>query len=438
MITFVVLAVASLVIMIKPWWGMIMIMAMLYFPLLPNIQFGIWEASPTAPLFLLLALRSLPVASRFGKRWAAVRYQWMLAGLGIVFLLVILLSQNLETSLSLLPNLFIYIVILFTCLVFVRSPAQLVGIVKVIILLTLLLSIWRVELKMFRGILGLPSLSINGAIFNFHPAFALSLVVLLVRGKTFSMFWRFMAVLLITSIVYHGLLYQSRAGWLAWVVMLTVFIFRMRLGRTVRLILIIGVAVVFAVTQFSDVLETNWLSTQTAWQAFVSEDADLAYDSGDRGRIVLQEAALEFFKVRPFTGWGPGVYRISSREQYLPIVGSGAAGSVFNAWLLSLADMGLLTTLLIMGLFLTPIWIVWRSPVKKQDEISILCFGFAVGVVGLVVHLFFIDLLYSFVYFIVGLALAATEVLRRQMNVKQDIERYAQNAPRVPLSRSRI
>lgn len=146
----------------------------------------------------------------------------------------------------------------------VNSPQKLVTIAKAELILAAFLSIWRVELRPLRLIFGLPSLGINGAVFGFHPAIALSLVILLLPGTLFSRRWRWFAGLTLFSLVTHGLQYQTRAGWLAWMVVALVLFARLRERRWLSFgALIVAFGAVSSVL-YADIVAENWANTRFA------------------------------------------------------------------------------------------------------------------------------------------------------------------------------
>lgn len=395
----------------RPLAGLILVMAFFYFPLLPSIALGPWEGSVTAFPLAALGIHTLmqtkrPTSGSLLAGWQRA----LLVGLGMAFLLSTGASVSYGQSVRLLPNLLLYLLTLFATMTIVNSPQKLVTIAKAELVFAALLSTWRVELRPLRHIFGLPSLGINGAVFGFHPAIALSLIILIMPGTLFSRRWRWFAGLTLFSLVVHGLQYQTRAGWLAWMVVALVLFARLRGRRWFSFgVLIVALGAVSSVL-YADIVAENWANTRFAIEAFVGKDPELATQSGDNLRVERFEAGWDMFLERPVLGWGPNQYhsQIFSRR----VAGDRhEGGGAFNSWLIYLVDFGLLGTSLVMATFVLPLLLTWRAlGAHRSNETVFLAFGFALGALALSVHLFFIDLPYSFAWFHAGLALAAARV----------------------------
>lgn len=410
-ITVFIAPLLLLFVVARPLGGLILIMAFLYFPLLPSIALGPWEGSVTAFPLAALGIHTLMQTKRPATGQLLAGWQWaLLAGLGVAFLLSTAASVSYSQSVRLLPNLLLYLLTLFATMTIVNSPQKLVTIAKAELILAAFLSIWRVELRPLRLVFDLPSLGINGAVFGFHPAIALSLVILLLPGTLFSRRWRWFAGLTLFSLVTHGLQYQTRAGWLAWMVVALVLFARLRGRRWLSFgALIVAFGAVSSVL-YADIVAENWANTRFAIQAFVGENPDLATQSGDDLRVQRFEAGKGMFLERPVLGWGPNQYH--SQVILRKVVGDRNVGAgAFNSWLIYLVDFGIVGTALAMAAFVLPLLILWRAlGAQRSNEAVFLAFGFALGALALTVHLFFIDLPYSFAWFHAGLALAAARI----------------------------
>ncbi len=410
-ITVLLAPLLLLFVVARPLGGLILIMALLYFPLLPSIALGPWEGSVTAFPLVALGIHTLMQTKRPASGPLLVRWQWtLLIGLAVAFLLSTGASVSYSQSVRLLPNLVLYLLILFATMAIINTPQKLVTIAKAELILAAILSIWRVELRPLRLIFGLPSLGINGAVFAFHPAIALSLVVLLMPGSLFSWRWRWFAGATLFSLVAHGMQYQTRAGWLAWVVIVLVLFARLRGKRWMSFsVLIVALGVVLSVL-YADIVMENWTNTRLAVQAFVEQRSEKTKQSGDDLRVQRFEAGWAMFLERPVLGWGPNQYH--SQILLRKVAGDRNEGAgAFNSWLIYLVDFGIVGTVLVMVAFLLPLFIIWRAlGAHRSNETVYLTFGFALGALALTVHLFFIDLPYSFAWIHAGLALTAARI----------------------------
>lgn len=395
----------------RPLGGLILVMAFLYFPLLPSIALGPWEGSVTAFPLAALGIHTLMQTKRPASGPLLAGWQWaLLIGLGLAFLLSTVGSPSYAQSVRLLPNLVLYLLILFATMTLINTPQKLVTIAKAELVLAAVLSIWRVELRPLRVIFGLPSLGINGAVFGFHPAIALSLIILLMPGSLFSRRWRWFAGLTLFSLVTHGLQYQTRAGWLAWMVVALVLFARLRGRRWLSFgTLIVAFGAVSSVL-YADIVAENWANTRFAIQAFIEQRPEETKQSGDDLRVQRFEAGWDMFLERPVLGWGPNQYH--SQILLRKVAGDRSKGAgAFNSWLIYLVDFGVVGTALAMAAFMLPLFVTWRAlGAQRSNEAVFLAFGFALGALALTVHLFFIDLPYSFAWFHAGLALAAAQI----------------------------
>lgn len=408
----------------KPMVGLFFVMGLLYFPLLPAVSLGPWEGSVTALPLLVLGVHGLVQPRRSAARSLLSRWQAaLLVGLGGAFLLSTLGSTSFGQSFRLLPNLAIYLATLLATMTIINTPEKLIRIAKITLILAAFLSVWRIELRPLRTFLGLPSLGINGAVFAFHPAVTLSLLILLTPGTMFSLAWRGFAGITLFSLAAHSLLLQTRGSWLAWaVVLLVLFLYshgrqRAALGRLLVVFGLVG-AVLYA-----DIVVENWSNTLNAITAFVERRPGLVTQSGDELRVQRFEAGWDMFLEKPLLGWGPNQYhsQILSRK----IAGDRSTGEgAFNSWLITLVDFGILGTSLTLIVFSLPVLLVGRTiRSHPTNEAVRLAFGFALGALALATHLFFIDLLYSFAWFYAGLALAAAQISMEA--VAQKSERLA-------------
>lgn len=408
---------AMIFVFLRPYAGLVLLLLALYFPLLPNVPLGPLAISPTSMLafglFLTALNRKCKDTSLCLARWQVILL-WLL---GIALLFSTLFSDSLRDSLLMLPNLVIYLLLLYIFMALVRTSAQLWEMARLVLILGFVLSIWRVELRPLRLLLGLPSLGINGAAFAFHPAVAVALVLTVMPGlgKIVSRGWRIFAWLTLFSLVFHGFLYETRAAWLVW----SVFALLLGLQAPTRARLVLAfVVVAFAgvsFIMFADRIEANLEQTHLTVAAAVGTETGYRnVNSDDLIRLLARDAGLRMFEERPVVGWGPNAY-IRLKPSFVAYNGKEARlPGAFNAWLIALVEWGLVGASIAAFIFLLPIGLSWKYIRQGSMLTYRLAFAFALGVLGLSIHLLFIDLLYSFAWAHVGLALASARFALEQ------------------------
>lgn len=419
----VALGLAGFLMMIaRPMFGLGLMLAVLYFPVFPTVPFGPLEFSASTLMVVGMTISAL-IKIRRSRVNPLARWQWGgLLALGAVFLLATLFSASPSASLRFFPNLVIYLLILFSIMNLVDTPKKLWDLARLSIVLGFVLSIWRTELGPLRGLLGLPSLGINGAVFTFHPAVALILVILTfpALGKQFSTIWKLFAVLALLSLILHAVLLETRSAWLAWSALAILVLLRANSrGRMVMAALALAMAAVVGI-YFRETVSTNLSETRnTMGVMFEQEEAPVL--SGDLVRIHAREAGWRMFKERPILGWGPNQFNTLKPIYITARTKEARNPGAFNAWLIYLAEMGLVTTVVAAAIFLLPLVIVWRAFRDGHNHPLVpLAFGFALGAVAVGIHLLFVDLFFSFAWAQAALALAAARLAQARENFPAD------------------
>ena len=400
-----------LVALARPNLGIALLWVTLFFNVFPTVSVGSLEFSGSTLLVIGLFLRAI-APGRLKARYPLASWQSvLLVALGLVFFLSTLTSDYFTMSLRFVPNLVIYWMLLFALMKLVRSSEQLWRIASLIMVLGFVLSLWRVELRPIRVMFGLPSLGINGAVFEFHLAVAIALVTgIMLTKEMVSGKWRLFSWLALLSLFYHGLLYQTRAGWLAWVGM--IFAIGLQARSRSRIALIAGAAslVALGLVVFADTIDANLAQSRITAEAFLGEQSYSTVASDDLIRLVARDAGWHMFLQRPILGWGSNSYS-RLKPAFVNYKGREANDpGAFNAWLIALVEWGIMGTAVVALIFLLPIWLSMRSLKKVQDKTTLLAFAFSLGTLGIAIHLFFIDLLYSFAFATAGLALAAARI----------------------------
>jgi O-antigen ligase len=389
----------------------IIILAMLYFPLLPSISIGPFEASATAvPILVLAGMAFLKLRQKTSVPQFTGWQKTLLSFLALSFVLASIFTSSMRVTLSLLPNMGLYLLELFAIPILVDSNRKLVIVAKASMVLAFILSFWKIELGPLRDVLGLSGLGgINGIAFEFHPAVAIGLVVLLVQPGWFSRRWQFFSALTLVSLILHGVQFQTRAAWLAWIIILIILIGCLPARRFVKLIFLVVPITILLLWPYASLFINNLEQTQLTVTALAGETST-SISEDDLIREVGLRAGLAMFREHPIVGWGPGLYA-SLLGQYSSGNDRSLALGAFNAWLISLAETGVIGVIATLSLVLTPLWISWKQLRRTQNDYKWLALAFALGVVGLAVHLLFISQMFSFFWVHLGLALTGARLV---------------------------
>jgi O-antigen ligase len=327
--------------------------------------------------------------------------------LGLAFFLSTLFSSNFNATVRMVPNMLIYLIILWGVMAEINTIEKLKFVAQVIIVLGFVLSIWRVELRPLRLLVGLPSLGINGAAFTFHPAVALALACLLFAPKgAFTLPWRWFMGITVASLILHGFQYETRAAWLAWAIMVLALISVVHWERWLRFLPLFVIVAALVILVYGSRIEFNYQQTTTTMQAALGSSGYATISSDDRLRLLARDAGVRMFQERPIFGWGANRFDFLKPSFVNEISKEAEFPGSFNSWLALLAEMGLVGAAAALTVSLTPLVITWFLLRQRKDEINTLAFGFALGVMGLAIHLLFIDLMFSYYWIHVGLALA--------------------------------
>jgi O-antigen ligase len=260
--------------------------------------------------------------------------------------------------------------------------------------------------------LGIPNLGINGAIFSLYPALAICLILVMKPLKAFSTRWQKFAWVVLMSIVWRMITFECRAGWLAGLVMIIVVF---ATYRSFRPKFVLALASIFVLSSFIywDVIGENVAKTKSAVVAFFDSETTEPITGEDRARLIARDAGIRMFREHPILGWGPNIY-VSIKPQFSvgpeSMVSDDSIKGAFDSWLVVLAEMGLFGLLAVGAIFLTPIFISWNRLRIEARGLSHLGFAYSLGLVGIALHLFFIDLLYSFAWTHLAIALSAARL----------------------------
>lgn len=413
--SFLTFSIDTLIIILSltnPMISLVIAFVTLYLPVLPNIAVGNIEIS--TQMFALFGL-ILRVVDKKRTEEQLILLPWqksILAILASTFLISIIMSESIYDSLILVPNLVTYIIWLYVMMKLIHSRQQLWVLAKTILIMGFILSVWRTELRPLRLIVGLTSLGINGAVFSFHPAvcIALSLILIPPPEKEFSRRWKIFCFITLISTFYHGLLLETRAAWISW--MTIIFLIGFLSSTKIKLAILIGVSMISGVVFyfFSEKIETNFNQTRKTIETTLEDTRISRMNPDDQIRLIANQAGIKMFKEKPIYGWGPNAYSKLKPKYAGSRLKAARLPGAFNSWLIIIAEMGILGLLSILYSVTYPIFQSIKYVRKIPSLLKSITFGFALSVLCLSIHLFFIDLFYSFVWAHIGLALSATRI----------------------------
>lgn len=391
----------------RPLHGIILILIMVYFPIFSTFDLGPVTISISTLPVLALFLRAFTLWGRSRKKIPIATWQWViLLAILTAYLLATIASSDFTSSLTLLPNLIMYLMIVFSIIVLVRKPEDFYLIAKSILLMVLIDTI-SPGLTPIRNLLGTRGLGINGVVFKYYTAFSIGLVLITQQYPKVTKTWRLLGGLVAALITVRAILFQTRSAWIAMIVILALLI--IFLPRRTALIGVIVVGAIASWIFWGDIIQENITESTGAANA-IQEDDFYTASEDDRIRLVSREVGWNMFRDRPALGWGPNtfstlIFRLATVSHKYVV------GGAFNSWLKLMAEAGWINLIPVLLAFLCP-FILFASRYKRiTPAFRNLTLAFVLGVVGTAVHLLFIDLLYSsLVWLHLGLAMAVIEI----------------------------
>ncbi len=406
-ITILLGLIAVILVAAYPLYGFVMVMALLYLPVFSLVRLGPLEFSVTSiPIAALAGVALLRLRDRkFASNWKGWQII-LLTTLAIGFFVSTALSTELSYSWQAVPNLIVYLLILFSVNSLVTEQKDLLLLAKATVVLAFVSVIW----KEVDGLIGLPRLTgINGINFQHHVAFALCLGGWALPIKGFSVRWKVFMALVASSIIVDYVYYETRGAWIAGLIMVILVIIRARPSIFLTAGVVGGIGVVIAFVMFGVIFQRNLSETRSTIAVLQGAGLSTA-NPDDQIRLVAQQAGLNMIRAKPWFGWGPNLFK-SLKSRFVMGNDRTLTGAAFNSWLTWLAEMGIFGTLPVILAFLVPFLIIFRH--VGIENSNYLAYALSVGMIGLVVHLFFINMLYSFTWFNIGLSWAAAGIVSR-------------------------
>lgn len=405
-LTILLIVVGALLAILKPFFGLVFIIIVLYFPIFPVFDLGPISISISTLPVLALFLRALSLKISRPKKYAIRGWIWLIMiALLVSFILPTVNSTSPKEILRIAPNLIMYVMIMFSVIVILQEPKDFLSIAQIILIL-IFIDVLFPGVEAIRNLLGTSGLGINGVVFKYYPAFSIGLVFLTQSRLGISKKWRVIGGVVSFFCVFRTVLFQARAAWIALAVIL--IISTIILPKRLLLIGIIAIGSVIGLVNFKETFQLNLQQTQVTIDAIESNNIYSA-NQDDQIRIIAGEFGWRMFTQRPVLGWGPGTFKSLIMQAY-PSSRKTVVGGAFNSWLMSLVEMGIVGTFPILIAFILPIFIIMINFSKYNGNMKYLSYAFAAGIVGTGIHLGFIDLLYtSQVWIHLGISLAAVQ-----------------------------
>jgi hypothetical protein len=216
----------------------------------------------------------------------------------------------------------------------------------------------------------------------------------------------------------HGIQAETRAAWIAWIVLFGLIALFAPKRRLVVIGLVAFPLILMLIRPYVQVIWNNFAETQATFSALSSGNtARMGED--DLIREIGRRAGVAMFYARPVLGGGPGTF-LQVKGQFIASGPKYEQFGPFNSWLLLLAEMGILTTAATGLAVLIPLTISVKLLLKTRNEVNWLAFSFSLGVLGMAIHLYFISAMYSFFWFYVSLAIASARLAKHSALDTQD------------------
>jgi hypothetical protein len=402
----------------KPVWSIVAILGMLYFPIFEVFSIGPVEISVSTLPVLLLFIRALWEFGR-GKPSAQIAaWQWLvIVGMIASAICSTLISPFPTLAWTRFPNLVLYVMILFSVLIFVRQHNDLVLIGRYIVVF-ILVDLIVPGLRPLQQLLGTNALGINGLVFKYYPAFAICAMTLTGSFMSRSKGWRLAGLAVLILIIYRVIDFEARSAWLTLTLLTGLLAVRISIRRSIILAMISIAGLLVATLFFRNVIEANWQETSLALQALRNDDPSLASDD-DHIRLIARDIGVRLFWQRPILGWGPNTFTEMILQTFLGPE-RYVTGGAFNAWLMLAVENGIFGVIPNLVAFIMPFLIIWFHFKRLPEDIRHLALALTLGALGTGFHLLFIDLMQtSQVWLHVGLAMAIAGLSFRQMEVPE-------------------
>ncbi len=202
----------------------------------------------------------------------------------------------------------------------------------------------------------------------------------------------FFAIVITTGVI----LSYSRAAWIGLVAALAVWIVvKLRIKFVFLLItgLILGAFVWAFWFQILDKLEKNRQDTSSHLTEQIASITNISTDASNKERLNRWYCAIEMFKEKPLTGWGPATYQFNyapfqlKRMKTIISTDFGDVGNAHSEYLGPLAEQGILGLISVLWLFIAILMTGLRVYKQTEDmEIRNLVLSITLGFITYFIH----------------------------------------------------
>ncbi|MBN2892946.1 MAG: O-antigen ligase family protein [Bacteroidales bacterium] len=238
--------------------------------------------------------------------------------------------------------------------------------------------------------------------YNDHTAYGaiVALIAPLWWGMTFKAkikpLYKYISLLFALAFTVAVILSYSRASWIGLAFALGIWAI---IKLKIRLRLIITVVVIVAVFIFSfwfqiiDKLDDNRQDSSSKISHHLTSITNISTDASNVERLNRWHCAIEMFKQKPITGWGPGTYQFQyapfQLERMRTIISTnfGDIGNAHSEYLGPLAEQGLLGSLAFIWIAIAVISTGIRVYKNSEDkEIRMLALSITLGFMTYFLH----------------------------------------------------
>jgi O-antigen ligase len=197
---------------------------------------------------------------------------------------------------------------------------------------------------------------------------------------------------LVTFLIYSALfiltiglvLSYTRAAWVSVVVAFGIFIvmmLRVPLKYVFYGTVIFGSVLLFSWDNIQQELGQNKQESSDKLDEHVSSISNVSSDASNLERLNRWHCAMEMFRRRPITGWGPGTYQFvyapfqQSKDRTIISTNNGDGGNAHSEYLGPLAEQGVLGMLLFISIFVYTLILGFKlfyAAVEKEHRVIII------------------------------------------------------------------
>lgn len=227
-------------------------------------------------------------------------------------------------------------------------------------------------------------------------AMYLPIIIGLLMGKKLSPLLRVLLSLGLVILTMGLVLSYTRAAWLSVAVaagVLAVMLLKIKLRTLLISLLAVGTLVFLSWDDLQVSLSRNKQDSSSNLEKHVTSMSNVTSDASNLERLNRWNSAIEMFKERPITGWGPGTYQFvyapfqRSRDLTIISTNRGTGGNAHSEYLGPLSEQGVPGPLLFIAIILTVSGLAFRLFYTLKDrELKILVISSYLGLMTYYVH----------------------------------------------------